>query len=208
MDGVVTAVGDLENPPKDGSPFLQVAGTAGLYVTGGLSELLLGEIAPGDPITVLSWQTGSSYEAEITDISPYPDTSGQYGYGGMAASASYYPFTARILDESAKLGANEYLDISLSGKDPYAAMYGESDELYLYKAFILEEGSSKYVFKRGDDGKLVKQEIQTGQLRGAGCQILDGVSQDDWVAFPYGKKVKEGAKCREATVMELYEADR
>lgn len=208
MDGIVTTAGDLENPPRDGSPFLQVAGTAGLYVTGGLSELLLGEIAPGDSITVLSWQTGSSYEAEITDISPYPDTSGQYSYGGMAASASYYPFTARILDESAKLGANEYLDISLSGKDPYAAMYGESDELYLYKAFILEEGSSKYVFKRGDDGKLTKQEIRTGQLRGAGCQILDGVTSDDWIAFPYGKKVKEGARCREATVMELYEADR
>ena len=87
-------------------------------------------------------------------------------------------------------------------------MYGESDELYLYKAFILEEGSSKYVFKRGDDGKLTKQEIRTGQLRGAGCQILDGVTSDDWIAFPYGKKVKEGARCREATVMELYEADR
>ena len=208
MDGVVTTAGDLENPPKDGSPFLQVAGTAGLYVTGGLSELLLGEIAPGDSITVLSWQTGSSYEAEITDISPYPDNSGQFSYGGMAASASYYPFTARILDENAKLGANEYLDISLSGRDPYAAMYGESDELYLYKAFILDEGSSKYVFKRGDNGKLVKQEIQTGQLRGAGCQILSGVKQDDWIAFPYGKKVKEGAACREATVMELYEAER
>lgn len=208
LDGTVTIAGDIKNPPTDGSPFLQVSGAAGLYVMGGLSELLLGEVAPGDHVSVLSWQSGSSYEAEITDISPYPDTTGQFSGYGETASASYYPFTARILDESAKLNANEYLDITIGGGDAMAMMYGESDEFYLYKAFVLEDEEGKYVYKRGDDGKLTRQIIETGQMRNNSWEILSGLTTDDWIAFPYGKQIREGAKCKEATVMELYEASR
>jgi hypothetical protein len=204
----VTIVGDLENPPTDGSPFLQVSGMEGLYVIGGLSELLLDEVMPGDHVSVLSWQSGSSYEAEITDISPYPDTTGQYNGYGDTASASYYPFTARILDENAQLNANEYLDITIGGGDAMAMMYGENDEFYLYKAFILEDEEGRYVYKRGDDGKLTRQNIETGQTRNSSWEILSGLTLDDWIAFPYGKQIREGANCKEATIAELYEASR
>ncbi len=208
LDGTVTIAGDLENPPTDGSPFLQVSGMEGLYVVGGLSELLLGEVMPGDHVSVLSWQSGSSYEAEVTDISPYPDITGQYNGYGDTASASYYPFTARILDQNAQLNANEYLDITIGGGDAMAMMYGESDEFYLYKAFILEDEEGKYVYKRREDGKLTKQRIETGQMRNSSWEILSGLTVDDWIAFPYGKQVREGANCKEATVTELYEASR
>ena len=208
LDGTVTIAGDIKNPPTDGSPFLQVSGAAGLYVMGGLSELLLGEVVPGDHVSVLSWQSGSSYEAEITDISPYPDTSGQFSGYGETASASYYPFTARILDESAQLNANEYLDITIGGGDAMAMMNGESDEFYLYKAFILEDEEGKYVYKRGDNGKLTMQRIETGQMRNSSWEILGGLTTEDWIAFPYGKQIREGANCKEATIMELYEASR
>ena len=208
LDGTVTIVGDLENPPTDGSPFLQVSGMEGLYVIGGLSELLLDEVMPGDHVSVLSWQSGSSYEAEITDISPYPDTTGQYdGYGDTAA-ASYYPFTARILDENAQLNANEYLDITIGGSDAMAMLYGESDEFYLYKAFILEDDEGRYVYKRGEDGKLTRQNIETGQTRNNSWEILSGLTVNDWIAFPYGKQVKEGANCKESALTDLYEASR
>ena len=163
---------------------------------------------PGDHVSVLSWQSGSSYEAEITDISPYPDTTGQYdGYGDTAA-ASYYPFTARILDENAQLNANEYLDITIGGSDAMAMLYGESDEFYLYKAFILEDDEGRYVYKRGEDGKLTRQNIETGQTRNNSWEILSGLTVNDWIAFPYGKQVKEGANCKESALTDLYEASR
>ena len=45
----------------------------------------------------------------------------------------------------------------------------------------------------------------TGTLSDEGYEVLDGLSESDWIAFPYGKNVKEGAKTREASIRELYE---
>ena len=61
-----------------------------------------------------------------------------------------------------------------------------------------------YVMKRGENGLLVKQYIEVGKVSGEGYEILSGVTTDDYLAFPYGKEVKEGAKTREGTIDELY----
>ena len=61
-----------------------------------------------------------------------------------------------------------------------------------------------YVMKRGEDGLLMKQYIEVGKTSGEGYEILSGVTTDDYLAFPYGKEVKEGAKTREGTIDELY----
>jgi hypothetical protein len=50
----------------------------------------------------------------------------------------------------------------------------------------------------------VKQYIEVGKVSGEGYEILSGVTTDDYLAFPYGKEVKEGAKTREGTIDELY----
>ena len=72
------------------------------------------------------------------------------------------------------------------------------------KAFVREEGNKKYVYKRGDDNKLTKQYIETGSLSDSGYEVLSGLSDSDWIAFPYGKNVKEGAKTREGSIEDLY----
>lgn len=38
-DGIVTTVCDPANPPKDGTPFLQLSGASGLYISGTIGEL-------------------------------------------------------------------------------------------------------------------------------------------------------------------------
>ena len=88
MDGVVRTAGDPLNPPTDGSAFLTVTGTEGLYVRGGISELMLDQIHVGDSVSVLSWESGEMFQAVIKSISPYPDTSGMFGgyYDGSSAS--------------------------------------------------------------------------------------------------------------------------
>ena len=58
---------------------------------------------------------------------------------------------------------------------------------------------------RDENNKLRKQYIVTGTLSDTGYEVLDGLSESDWIAFPYGKNVKEGAKTREATIGELYD---
>ena len=71
--------------------------------------------------------------------------------------------------------------------------------------FILTEGSKSYVYVRGENDKLEKRQVKTGTISYGSTEILSGLNRDtEWIAFPYGKTVKEGASTREATMDELY----
>ena len=199
MNGVVKTAGDPKSPPTDGSAFITVAGSEGLFVKSGIKESKLGTLKEGDIVTVTSWQTGGQYEAEIKSISPYPDNTGMFDGGG---TETYFPFTANLLDREAVLQNGEWVEVSYkatgdSGKS--------SSTLTVQKAFVREEGSKKYVYVRDENNKLRKQYIVTGTLNDTGYEVLDGLSESDWIAFPYGKNVKEGAKTREASIGELYD---
>ena len=57
----------------------------------------------------------------------------------------------------------------------------------------------------GADGKLEKRFVQTGKsLWGSYMEILSGLSEEDMVAFPYGKNVKPGAVAQEGDLSDLY----
>ena len=46
---------------------------------------------------------------------------------------------------------------------------------------------------KDNNGKLEKQDVVTGSiLWGSYIEIKSGLTLDDYVAFPYGKNVKEG----------------
>ena len=145
-----------------------------------------------------SWQTGGQYEARVGSISPYPDTTGMFDGSG---TETYYPFTAVVTDKNAVMTNGEWVEVSYTSSNGNK----QSDTLTVLKAFVREEGSKKYVYKRDENNKLKKQYIITGSLSDTGYEILGGLSPSDWIAFPYGKNVKEGAKTREASVNELYE---
>ena len=198
MDGVIKTAGDPQSPPTDGSAFITVSGTEGLYVKSGVKESKLGTIGEGDTVMVTSWQTGGQYEAQIKSISPYPDSTGMFDGSG---TETYYPFTAVVSDKSAQMTNGEWVEVSYTSSDPN----GRSNTLTVPKAFVREEGSRKYVLIRDENNKLKKQYIITGTLSDSGYEVLDGLSESDWIAFPYGKNVKEGAKTRESSVRELYE---
>ena len=203
MNGVVKKLGDPANPIGDGTPFLSVAGSAGQYVQGGLSELLLDTVKPGDPVQVMSWENGMTYDGTVSEVMPYPDTTGMFSGYGETAAATYYPFTVYV-ENGEGLMPGYWVQLTVAGSGDAESMEMSDSGFYLYRAFILDEGGRKYVFKRGEDGLLHKTEIRTGALQGDGYKILSGVTEEDWIAFPYGKGVKEGAKTREGTPDELY----
>lgn len=204
LDGTVIKAGDPQSPPQDGSAFLQVSGSEGLYVKGGLPELLLGKVRNGDTVTVTSWQTGGTYQAEIRDISPYPDTSDVFDTGySDSVSQSYYPFIARIAEKGADLKEGESLNIQLASPASAQDFSETGNTISIDQAFVRDENGKKYVMKRGEDGKLVKQYIETGKLNGGSYEVKTGITAEDWIAFPYGKTAVEGTKTREASMEEL-----
>lgn len=200
ISGVVKKAGDPSNPPGDGSAFLQVASTEGMYIRGGISELLLDQIREGDLVNVSAGQSGTCCQAEIREISPYPDESGMFSGIYGAVSASMYPFIAYVSEGGGTLISQEWVQMDAAG----SGMEQPSDALYLWKAFILEEEGRQYVYLRDEKGKLRKREITTGRRVGEGCEVLSGVSWEDWLAFPYGKEVRNGASTREGAMSELY----
>lgn len=200
ISGVVKKSGDPSNPPGDGSAFLQVASTEGMYIRGGVSELLLDQIREGDLVNVSAGQSGTCCQAEIREISPYPDESGMFSGIYGAVSASMYPFIAYVSEGGGTLISQEWVQMDAAG----SGMEQPSDALYLWKAFILEEEGRQYVYLRDEKGKLRKREITTGRRSGEGYEVLSGVSWEDWLAFPYGKEVRNGASTREGAMSELY----
>ncbi|POP32935.1 hypothetical protein C3B58_09730 [Lactonifactor longoviformis] len=197
IKGTVKAVGDPEKGETDGKPFIQVVSSEGLYVRGSISELLLDKVKPGQMLTGSSMETGTPFEAEIKEISPYPASSNYFGGGGNS-NVSYYPFTAYIA-QAEGLKNQEY--VSLQAEIDTGA---GADALYLQKPFVRTEDGKSYVYC-SVKGRLKKQEIITGKtLWGSLIEIKSGLTREDKVAFPYGKGVKENARTKDASIDELY----
>lgn len=194
VKGKVTSIKKQEDLTV-GTPFMIVSGGNAFYVTGSISELLLGQLKVGDALTAQSWsQEGPiMYNAVISEISEYPQ-SNTNNYGGGNTNVSYYPFTA-VIEESEGLTNGQYLDMTMTVG---GSTEGGSEALYISKAYVRDENGQSYVYVAGEDNRLVKQYIKTGKiLYGEQIEIKEGLTIDDRIAFPYGKNVKEGVKVKD-----------
>lgn len=189
INGVVKSVGDPAAGELDGEPFLTVTSSEGMYVEGTISELKLGEVKVGTTMTGMSYESGMSFTAEITEISEYPTTANSWSSNDAEASA--YPFMAYI-EDSTGLSNNEWVDLTIQENSDV-----NNSAVYLYKAYIRSENGQSYVYKADENNRLVKQYVKTGAtLYSMYVEVKGGLSLEDKIAFPYGKNVVEGAKVK------------
>ena len=191
VNGVVKSLTDLDTAMSTSSPFLVVSGGDGFYITASLNESLLGKVHVGDTVMASSWENGQMYEAEIVQISDFPNDNSDYYYDGSSnPNSSTYQFTARIADaDGLKNGMG--LDITLQ-----AASDNASNAIYLFKAYIRSDDGGKYILKVGDDNRVHKTYIKTGKtIYNQYLEIKsDTLTEEDYVAFPYGTSAIDGAK--------------
>lgn len=193
LDGTVTYVGDPSNKSK---AFMKISGGGGYLVKISVNEFTLQEVKVGQPATIQDWMTGESYTGKVTNIGTYPDD--EQGYMGNTNS-SYYPVYIQLDDSSGNLTDQSSVSVTLQTTE-------EQSDLYLESGFILKENGKNYVYVQGEDGKLEKRQVTIGKsLDGYYTQIKSGLTGDDWVAFPYGKNVKEGAATQQADTSELWQ---
>ena len=199
LEGTVKAVRDPNSGDFTGSEaVVEVSGGGGYYIDGALSELELGTVSVGGTVQVNSWMTGASCQGEIVEISDYPtDNANSWSDGN--SNVSYYPFKV-FVSEEANLQEGDWVEMS------YQNTAGDDgNTMYLESMFIRSENGKSYVMARGENGKLEKRWVQTGRnLWGSYTQIRGGLTVDDFVAFPYGRDVAEGAGTTEATPDKLY----
>lgn len=200
FDGTVKAVRNPDEAYNNSEAVVELSGGGGYYVTGTLSEMDLGSVQVGDSVSISSWMTGAACEGTIVSIDDYPTSNGS-NWGDGNRNVSYYPFKV-FVTEDANLQPNDYVDIQYQ-KDTSAEESGSS--LYLQSMFIRTDNGKSYVMARGEDGRLEQRWVQTGRdLWGSYTQIRGGLTIDDYVAFPYGRDVVEGAHTQEATTDQLY----
>ena len=196
VDGEVVSVLTEEEARAARQPVVKVSGGGGFYVEGSISELEKENVKPGQEVTINDWNTGMTYTGIIQSVGDFP--SGEDGWNGAGnPNASYYPFQV-FVDGSADLEAGRYVSVV------YSAASAENG-IYLTNAFVRTEQGKSYVYLRGENEKLEKRYVTVGKsLWGSYTQILSGVTAEDWLAFPYGKEVKDGAPAVEGDINELY----
>ena len=193
VNGTVKKVGDPAKGEIDGDPFIIVESSGGVYIKGVVSEALLEKVQPGQLVTGMAYESGTFFEAEVKEVSPYP-ASGYQSYDGR--ELTYYPFTAYIAD-STGLKDNEMVSMDLPADE------GGMSGMFIGKEYIRSKNGEDFVYKEGKNGKLEKQPIRTGQtFYGSIIEVKDGLTMEDHIAFPYGKKVKEGAKIKRDSLAE------
>ena len=197
LDGTVTYVGDSGGgETTEGKALIKVKSSDGFYVIGSVSELMLDDIKEGTKLDCTSYTSGS-FEAEVMDVSEYPVTGNSF-YGSSNPNVSYYAFTAVVSDKTLQLEDQDWVTVN------YEASATENS-MVIQKAFVRNDNNKNYVYK-DDNGILKKQEISAGATVDSGYSVIvkGGLSEDDLIAFPYGKDVKEGAKTKEVTLDQMY----
>ena len=193
-EGVVKSVvkGKVKLAPnqdalQEGETLLTVTGGDGFYVQGTVNELSLSKVQPGDTVYVMNYMNGMSYEGEVVEVSDMPQQN-YYGFS-QNPNESAYAFTVHVSGD-AELTIGDYVDISYGG----GVAAGESEALYIDKMYVREENGESYVFI-AVDGKLKKQTVKTGATLYGWCiEIREGLSPEDYIAFPYGKLARNGTK--------------
>ncbi len=192
--GNVKTLGDVNHPKNDGTAFLVVAGDDGLYVSGTISELLLDDVTVGTVVTANSWESGMTFDATITEISDYPVNSNSWGDGNP--NVSYYSYVAYIEDSTA-LRNGEYVDLTISINQTEAG-----SGIYMDMAYVREENGKYYCMVANENNRLEKRYVVTGKtVYGSAIEIKSGLTEEDRIAFPYGKEAVEGAAVTEPSNM-------
>lgn len=190
VDGTILTRNDPELARMDGSPVLLLSGGGCYHVTATIGEYDRERYHVGDEVIVMSWMSGEEIVGTLESVGDTPTTG--YYYGSGNPNVSLYPAIIAV-DAQAGLQEDEYVSVR------FASNGTQDNALYLENMYLRSEGGRYYVYKRGADGLLQKVWLETGSvLWGSYTAVYGDLTAEDWIAFPYGKSVREGAQTVEA----------
>lgn len=196
VPGIIKTIGDPKNLPKDGSAFLEITGQEGISLTGHIDEMDLENTKVGDQITVMSYESGTTTTATITEIADYPDESYQ-GYSEGNNNVSYYEYQAYMEDSSGfSIGESVSTQAYVSDME---------DTIVLEKIYVRSDKGKHYVYKKNKKGRLSRQEVSIKSTSDSQYVIItEGLTLEDSIAFPYGDKAKNGIKTTDKAPLVLF----
>ena len=173
--------------------YITIRQAGSFRVKGMIGELQRGALTEGSRVQILSRTDDSRWSGTIALIDyENPSQGSQYDmYYGMESdemtSASKYPFYVELDDaEGLMLGQHVYIQPEIPE---------ESTGLSISDAFIAyDEDGTPYVWAERR-GKLTKQTVTLGEydMMMGTVQILEGLAESDYIAFPDPELCVEGA---------------
>lgn len=194
VDGRITSLGD-ESADSSGNAkaYIVIQQTGTYRVKGTINELQRGSVMEGDRILVESRtdadQTWTGTVTLVDYENPVQGTS-SYGYSDESNSSSKYPFYVELdSSDGMLLGQHVYLSVEQETEDTLTGVA-------IGSAFIcFDDEGNTYVWADNGQGKLEKRMVELGQYDAAAdvYEILSGLSETDYVAYPDESTCVEGA---------------
>lgn len=195
QDGKVVSLLTEDEAKLNSQPLMKVSGGGGYYIEATISELERHTVKIGMEVTVNDWEGGGTYTGSVVSVGDIPSSSSFYN-GMSNPNASNYPLRV-FVDESADLRAGGYVNVQ------YAS--DSQGGIYLRNPFLRTVQGRSFVYVLGPEGTLEERTVTVGKTMGGSyTQILDGLTAEDKIAFPYGKTVVPGAPAVEGDLSDLY----
>ena len=196
VDGRVQAVSESGTDQQGNPlPYITIQQVGSYRIKGVINELQRGGILEGSRLTIRSRTNSDTWAGTVTLVDYENPTQGSgnnmnYGMGNsdeMTAS-SRYPFYVQLdSTEGLMLGQHVYMELETEE--------GSSAALSVGGAFICyEEDGSAYVWAE-KGGRLEKRVVTLGEynMMRDTYEILSGLTEEDYIAFPDMELCVEGA---------------
>ena len=183
--------------------YITIQKTGSYRIKGTIGELQRGAIMEGTRMEVLSRTDGSLWAGTVTLVdyeSPSQENPNAMYYG-MASdemgTSSKYPFYVELDGtDGLILGQHVYLEMAVEA--------GETAGVPISMAFVsYEEDGTPYVWAE-NRGRLEKRIITLGEMNDmmGTVDILEGLTEEDYIAFPDPELCRQGAATTHAAPVE------
>ena len=181
ISGTVTTVAPQAG---EGDLLLEVKGGSGIHIVCILGETDLDKYPVGTEMTGYCYDTGDNVNARVSFVSPMPVTD-TYSNGGNPNSSGFMVQLEVLDDTQLTLGAY----VEFTSLEPLS----KSGTIFLYEAFVREMDGQDYIFV-DRDGVLRREQVHTGRRVMEYIELVGSdLTAGDYIAFPYGKTVRDGA---------------
>lgn len=178
VSGVVTEVGDTTHAAV-GDKVITVKGSENYSVVVYVDELSLSKFKVGDEGTITAYESGSFATGKVTEIETAP-SSGMYGYGNINPNSSFYPVNMVVEESDVDMIIGEYCQVQMNTTEEVGT------SIYIPLMYVRNDEKGHYCMV-AENGRLKKRYVVTGaNFWGSEIEIKQGLSEEDYVAFPYG----------------------
>lgn len=191
------------------APYITIQKSGAYRIKGILGELQRGGITEGSKIKILSRtdpsKTWTGTVSLVDYENPVKDDGRGYGVvmmgdpgGEEMTAASRYPFYVKLdSTEGLLMGEHVYMELD-SGEGSSFAVAVDGSFL------VMEEDGSAYVWAENNHNKLEKRKVTLGEYNEMmnTYEITEGLTAEDYIAFPDPNVCKEGVRTSHEPVAE------